>query len=63
MLNVEKMRELRKKKGYTHQEVADRIGLTRAAYTNYESGIRTPNIETACKIAKLYGVKVEQLVK
>lgn len=63
MLNVEKLRELRKKKGLTHQEVADRLGLTRAAYSNYESGFRTPNIETACKLAKLYGVKVETLVK
>ena len=62
MLNGEKLRELRKKKGLTHQEVADRLGVTRSAYSNYESGFRTPNVEMACKLAKLYGVRVEHLL-
>lgn len=63
MLNVEKLRDLRKKKGLSQRDVSKMLGLAPAAYGHYESGIRTPNIETACKIAKLYGVKVEQLVK
>lgn len=34
------LRELREQKGLTQQEVADRIGVTRAAVANYENGLR-----------------------
>ena len=63
MLNVEKLRDLRKKKGLSQRDVSARLGLAPAAYGHYENGIRTPNIETACKIAKLYGVRVEHLLQ
>jgi transcriptional regulator with XRE-family HTH domain len=63
MLDTEKLRELRKRKGLTQQAVADKMGLTRVAITQYEKGVRTPKIDIAYKLARIYGVKVDDLVK
>lgn len=38
----------------TALEVSERIGLTRAAISNYENAIRTPSYETLEKFAKIY---------
>ena len=38
----ETLRELRKEKGVTQAEVADKIGVSVAAYNMYESGVRIP---------------------
>ena len=62
MLNTEKLRELRKRKGLTQAAVADKMGLTRVAITQYEMGVRTPKIDIAYKLARIYGVKVDDLV-
>ena len=40
-----KIKELRNEK-LTQQEVADYLGITRPAYTAYESGKRQPDFET-----------------
>ena len=48
------LKELRIKAGLTQQEVADKIGVTKATISKYEKGQRGPNhIE---KLAELYGV-------
>lgn len=36
------LKELRKEKGVTQAEVADKIGVSVAAYNMYEAGIRIP---------------------
>lgn len=38
----ERLKELRKKLGITQQEFADRIGIKRNSYANYETGRNTP---------------------
>ena len=35
----------------THQEIADLAGINRSFYTQIESGIRSPSVDTAKKIA------------
>lgn len=45
------LRELRESKGMTQQEVADKMGITRAAVANYENGIRAmyaKNLKSYC---------------
>lgn len=46
MVLGERIRELRKKKGLTQQELANMINLTKVSISCYESGTRTPNLET-----------------
>lgn len=53
---------LRKQKKYTHQDMADKLGITRQAYSNYENGKREPDYDTLEKIADLFGVNVDYLL-
>ncbi len=41
-----RIKELRKKKGYTQQQLADLINVTKVSVCCYEKGNRTPNLET-----------------
>lgn len=53
-----KLRTLRKQKKLTQQDVADRIGLSRATLSNYEVGRRTPHLSLLRKFCDLYGVEL-----
>ena len=53
---------LKSLRGNTSQaEVARAIGITPAAMTNYEQGIRIPRAEVKKKKAEYYGVTVESI--
>lgn len=58
----ERIKELRLSKKLTQQEVADRIGITRPAYTAYESGKRQPDFDTLETLAQLYEVTTDYLL-
>lgn len=55
------LKDVREKKGMTQQNVADKAGLSRAAYTNIEIGKRKPSIETAKKIGNVLGFEWSKL--
>lgn len=43
------------------QEVADALGVSRATYANYETGRRTPDIDTLIRLADIYGITLDEL--
>jgi Helix-turn-helix. len=53
---------LRKEKKKTQQEMADYLGITRPAYTAYETGNRHPDYDTLQKIADYFDVSVDYLL-
>ncbi|MGE7623552.1 helix-turn-helix domain-containing protein [Viridibacillus sp. NPDC096237] len=53
---------LRKQKGKTQQDIAKVIGITRPAYTAYETGKRNPDYDTLEKIADYYDVSTDYLL-
>lgn len=57
-----KLTEIRKKMGYTQQEVAEIIGIGRATLSNYEKGERTIDIITLHKLCSLYCISIDYLV-
>lgn len=57
-----KLIELRHQHGYSQQEVADFLGLTREGYSHYERNVREPNLETLLKISHLYNINISELV-
>lgn len=52
---------LRKVNRMTQQEVADYLGITRSAYTYYETSKTKPNFDTIICLAKLFGVSIDYL--
>ena len=54
--------EIRKNKKLTQNEVAAALGISRQAYSNYESGKRQPDNTTLSEIADFFGVTVDYLL-
>lgn len=48
--------ELRAHSYCTQSEIANRLGINRKTYSNYEAGINDMKVETIKKIAQLYQV-------
>lgn len=56
---ADKLKALRKAKGYTQQDVADAIGTSRATIGGYEIGRRQPRLPDLQKMADFYGVGLD----
>ena len=54
---------LRSIHGYSQEEVAEKIGISRQAYAKWESGKTVPDIEKCSLLAEVYGVTIDSLVK
>ena len=46
---------LRNIHGYSQEEVAERIEISRQAYAKWESGATIPDVEKCGKLAEMYG--------
>ena len=58
----EKLQELRKQKELTQEELAEKLYVSRAAVSKWESGRGYPNIESLKAIAKFFSVTVDELL-
>lgn len=52
------MREIRKKRGLTQEEVAGRAGISQAHYTHVEGGRRPVSIKRLSKVANVLGCEL-----
>lgn len=54
--------KLRKQHKKTQEDIAKILGITRPAYTAYESGNRQPDYDSLIKLAKYYDVSLDFLL-
>lgn len=54
--------ELRKRFGYSQQEVADKLGITRQTYIKLEKDDSHPTTKQLSILADLYGVPIEEFI-
>ena len=54
---------LRRINGYSQEQIAEKIGISRQAYAKWESGATIPDIGRAAELAAVYGVTVDSLIK
>ena len=54
-----KLQQLRKGRKLTQQELADKMGVTRATVSNYEVGRRAPHLSELKRFAEFYGVGLD----
>jgi transcriptional regulator with XRE-family HTH domain len=59
---AKRLKELRKKRKLTMQEVADSIGVAKSTYAGYESGYRQPTIESIQIISKKLHTSADYLL-
>ena len=60
--SMNRLKELRIKKGVLQSDVAAYIGVNNSTYAYYERGTHNPTPETLCKLADFFGVTVDELL-
>jgi transcriptional regulator with XRE-family HTH domain len=55
----QKLRELRKIEGWTQEEVAKKLGISKQTYSHYENENRKPSLDTIKQLALVYGVDID----
>ena len=58
----EKLQELRKRNGLTQEELAEKLYVSRAAVSKWESGRGYPNIDSLKAISKFFSVTIDELL-
>ncbi len=56
------LKELREKKGFTQEQLASTLHLSKNAVSHYEKDINSPSIQTLEKIADIFDVSVDYLI-
>lgn len=59
---MEKIKELRKKKGISQAELASKLNVVRSTICQYEKGTREPSYEVLQKLADFFDVSVDYLL-
>ena len=58
----EALQRFRKRESLTQQKMAARIGITQAAYSQYEAGTATPPVKVLIKMAEAFNVTTDYLL-
>jgi transcriptional regulator with XRE-family HTH domain len=58
----ERIKELRKEKGWLQEELADKIGTDARQISRYENGRITPSTEAIVKLAEAFDVSIDYLL-
>ena len=59
----EVLKEIRTKKGFTQQQVADALEITKGTYSGYETGRREPDVFKIKALAQLFDVSGDALLE
>lgn len=63
MILAEKITELRKKNGWSQEELADQLGVSRQAVSKWESTSTIPDLDRIVAMSRLFGVSTDYLLK
>ena len=59
----EKLTALRRARGESQEQLAERLGVTRQSVSKWESGTATPELSKLIALSELYGVSLDALLK
>ena len=63
-MNVsENIADLRRKRGWSQEHLAEQLGVTRQSVSKWESGTATPELEKLAALADLFGVSLDALAR
>ena len=64
-MNIERanrLADLRKTNGFSQEELAEKIGVSRQAVSKWENGESSPDTDNLIALASLYGITLDELV-
>lgn len=62
-MDFNNLKFFRKKYGYTQEQIAEKVGVSRQAVAKWERGEALPDIENVIALADVYAVTVDSLVR
>lgn len=60
---AEKLKKERKDKGWSQEELAEKLFVSRQSVSKWENGQNYPSIEIIIKISDLFGVTIDELLR
>ena len=58
-----RIKELRKERGLSQTAIAEAVGVTSGAVSQWEAGLTNPTLETLVKVAQVLGCTVDELLR
>lgn len=59
----DKIAELRRQRGWSQENLAERLGVTRQSVSKWESGTSVPDLDKIIGLSELFGVTTDYLIK
>lgn len=63
MILADKITDLRKKSGWSQEELADQLGVTRQSVSKWESAQSVPDMDKIVQMSRIFGVTTDYLLK
>lgn len=63
MILADKIMELRKRSGWSQEDLAGQLGVSRQAVSKWESAASIPDLDKILKLSRLFGVSTDLLLK
>lgn len=63
MILADKIINLRKKNGWSQEEFAEKLGVSRQSVSKYESAQSIPDLDKIIKMSRIFGVTTDYLIK
>ena len=63
MILADKIMQLRKKAGWSQEELAEQLGVTRQSVSKWEGAQSLPDLEKILQMSRLFGVSTDFLLK
>lgn len=63
MILADKIIQLRKKSGWSQEELAHQLGVTRQSVSKWEGGQSVPDLERVLQMSRVFGVSTDYLLK
>lgn len=57
-----RLADLRKEHGYSQEELADKLGVSRQAISKWERGEASPDTDNLIELAKIYNMSLDELI-
>ena len=63
MILADKIIDLRKKNGWSQEELAEKLGVSRQAVSKWETGAADPSTSNLLALSKIFGIPAEELLR